>query len=233
MSTAFELLVFDWDGTLADTVEHIVAAMVQAIAGAGLEPRAAPRIRGIIGLGMHEAVEALYPGLPASQRERLTQAYREHYRVRAADGVTLFPGVAGALAALRTRGHLLAVATGKGRQGLLGALRATGMKDMFHATRTADETASKPAPDMLFELMASLGVPAERTLMVGDSAHDLHMAARAGVPSVAVLTGARDAAGLLEFSPLACIDSVADLPAWLAARGMPPSTHPQAPVERP
>jgi phosphoglycolate phosphatase len=233
MSGHFDLLVFDWDGTLADTVEHIVTAMVQAIARAGLEPRTPSRIRGIIGLGMHEAVATLYPGLPASHRDRLAQAYRDCYHMRAAAGVALFPGVAVALGVLRERGHRLAVATGKGRQGLHGALRATGMEGMFDATRTADETASKPAPDMLHELMAMLDVSPERTLMIGDSEHDLRMAANAGVSSVAVLTGVRDARGLLEFSPLACIGSVAELPAWLAARGVPPSTRPQAPVPHP
>lgn len=213
MKSGFDLLVFDWDGTLADSVDQIVASMIHALEAAALAPRSAGQIRAIIGLGMNEALDALYPRLSATDRERVAAVYREHYR--SAQAVRLFPGARDALEALRDAGHLLAVATGKGRHGLDAAMHAAGVGGLFHATRTADQTASKPAPRMLLELMAQFDVAPRRTLMIGDSEHDLRMATNAGVPALAVLSGTQDPRALLEFAPLACIESVAALPAWL------------------
>lgn len=231
MTARFDLLVFDWDGTLADSIGQIVDSMVHALGAAALAPRSTEQIRAIIGLGMNEALDALYPGLPEPDRDRVARAYREHYR--AAQDVPLFPGARAALESLRDAGHLLAVATGKGHRGLDAALRTAGVAGLFHATRTADRTASKPAPGMLLELMAQFDVAPHRTLMIGDSEHDLRMAANAGVPALGVLSGTRDARALLEFRPLACIESVAMLPAWLTAAGATTPNLPPAAAMQP
>lgn len=209
-----KLLIFDWDGTLMDSIDPIVHSMQDAIADLGLPPRSSAQIHDIIGLGLQEAVAALYPGADAGLVGAMAARYRLHWDRRLAD-VHLLPGVEETLDGLRAAGYLLAVATGKGRSGLEKALAQTGLGGCFAATRCADETCSKPHPQMLHELLAELGVAATAAAMVGDSVHDLEMANQAGVHGLGVTTGAHDRQRLLGFSPRAVFDRISELPAWL------------------
>lgn len=216
--TDYRLLVFDWDGTLADSLGTITAALAAAIAETGLEPRRREDLLGIIGLGLEEAFAALYPALGQPDREQLSAAYRRHFRRLSAAPIPLYPGARESLALLRERGYLLAIATGKSRRGLDRALQQSGLGGWFDASRCADETFSKPHPQMLLDLMEQLAVRPGETVMIGDSQHDLQMAGNAGVVSIAVTHGAQSARRLLEFNPVVSIHHLGELAAWLARR---------------
>jgi phosphoglycolate phosphatase len=214
MPKRFDLIVFDWDGTLADSTQMIVECIRQASAEAGLsvpEPAAASNI---IGLGLREAIAVLFGSLSDSQYELLTARYRHHYFAR--DQQTLlFEGAAQAIGELEQQGFMLAVATGKGRNGLNRSLADSGIAHHIHASRCADECLSKPHPQMLMEIMDELGVEAERTLMVGDTSYDLQMARNAQVASLAVSYGAHALEDLLPHAPLAHFDQFTKLNQWL------------------
>lgn len=213
-NSQFQLVVFDWDGTLMDSTA-IIASCIQAAAhDLGYPVPDTATASHVIGLGLHDALSLAIPKLPTSEYGRMAERYRIHFLAK--DSFTpLFEGVIPLLSGLIERGRYLAVATGKSRAGLARALRATGTENMFSATRCADQTASKPAPDMLRELIGEFGVPRESTLMIGDTTHDLQMAANAGVQSVAVTHGAHPRAVLEAMNPLACVDSIAELAGWL------------------
>ena len=211
----YSLLVFDWDGTVVDTVHHIVSAMEAAIAAVGLPARTREQILGIIGLGMHEAAGTLFPDMDRDVHLRMVGLYSENYLTATAGRTTLFPGVRDTLEKLNKQGYMLAVATGKSRRGLERAFADTGIRKLFHASRCADETFSKPHPQMLLEIMQTLDVEPERTLMIGDSLHDLQMARNAGVDSVAVTYGAQPLHSLLQLKPATKLDTLGELPAWL------------------
>ena len=168
----------------------------------------------MIGLGLQDALARVAPDVPPSRYRALSDRYRHHYFQHATQ-ITLFEGIEGVLADLRGRGHRLAVATGKSRRGLDEALATVSLGDMFDATRTADQTAGKPHPLMLYELMDELEVKPEHTLMIGDTSHDLELARNAGCSCVAVSYGAHSVAGLQEWSPLYVAHSVRDLGQWL------------------
>lgn len=211
MKDRFDLLVFDWDGTLFDSVGWIVECLQLAASDCGLPVPSDMEARSVIGLGLKEAMEVLFPEYPAEMALRLAGCYRRYYssKVIGADG--LFVGVLDMLTELKQRGYRLAVATGKTRSGLNHALALTGTERLFDSTRCADETVSKPNPEMLLQLMSELGIDESRTLMVGDSLHDLRMARNAGVAAVGVGCGANDLAQLMELSPLLCIERTTDL----------------------
>ncbi len=211
----FDLIVFDWDGTLVDSARTIVDALQAASVDAGLEPPRDSVARSVIGLGLKEAMHALFPHADQSQAQVLVERYRNHYYLRDSD-VSLFDGVAEAIPELEAHGFLLAVATGKGRNGLNRSFEATGLKSYFHASRCADECFSKPHPQMLHELMNELDVLPERTVMVGDAPFDLQMAQNAGVASLGAAYGAQPLENLLPYSPLACFNSFTKLRLWLA-----------------
>jgi phosphoglycolate phosphatase len=214
MPKRFELLVFDWDGTLIDSAGAIVASIQASCSDLGLPVPARERAAHVIGLGLKDALAYAVPELPPSEYGRLAERYRHHYLARDAD-IELFPGMREMLALLKVRGHVLAVATGKSRVGLERALEATQLKQYFDSSRCADETYSKPHPAMLQELMQELRIEAETTLMIGDTVHDLQMAASAGVPALAVSYGAHPRDSLTVFNPLACIDTPQELASWL------------------
>ena len=214
----YRLLVFDWDGTLADSEQRIVAAAHSAIEVLGLPPRSAEQIRGIIGLAMREAFQTLFPEIAAGEEGRFIACYREYYLRSTASPIPLFPGAKRALHGFAEQRYLLAVATGKGRRGLDRDLAVHGLDALFSATRCADDAPSKPHPRMLEEIMEELGVSGPETLMIGDTVFDMEMARNAGVPAVAVASGVHDGQRLLEFDPLALLDSIAELPAWLSER---------------
>lgn len=214
MQRRFELLVFDWDGTLMDSAAAIVASIQASCRDLGLPVPERERAAHVIGLGLKDALTYAVPELPQADYGKLAERYRHHYLARDPD-IELFPGMREMLAELKQRGHLLAVATGKSRVGLDRVLEATQLKQYFDSTRCADETHSKPHPAMLQELMQELLVEPEATLMIGDTAHDLQMALSAGVPALAVSYGAHPRDSLAEFNPLACIDQPQDLASWL------------------
>jgi phosphoglycolate phosphatase len=210
----YSLLVFDWDGTLIDSADAIVRSIQSACRDLGLPVPDDARATHVIGLGLQDALAYAVPGLPSTDYGLMVERYRFHFLARDA-AIPLFAGAAAMLAGLRRRGHVLAIATGKSRAGLARALDNTGLKPLFVASRCADQCSPKPAPDMLLELMAELGTSEANTLMIGDTVHDLQMAAHAGVPAVAVSYGAHAKAELAARSPLACLDSIDELTQWL------------------
>lgn len=219
MKRSVQLLVFDWDGTLMDSIGHIVATMQAAIRDAGLPQRSERQIRDIIGLGVREATARLFPALDGPQlRQALGSAYRRRYYASSGDG-ELLPGVTEALERLAASGYILAVATGKSRQGLDRVLARTGIGSRFRVTRCADEGMPKPHPQMLQHILRVTATPASAALMVGDSEHDLRMARNAGVGAIGVCSGAHDEQVLRRCEPLACLPGVAELPTWLEGAG--------------
>lgn len=215
MNQQFALLVFDWDGTLMNSEARIVYAMQQAMSASGLEVLSKNTIRSIIGLGINEAVSRLYGDIGQDMTLRLAQAYRESFLDNRGIELRLFPGVKDALDILEARGYLLAIATGKGRTGLNRELDDTGLRTRFHATRCADESFSKPHPQMLEELMQRCGVSPETTLMIGDTTFDLEMASNAGVAAVGVNYGMHPESSLRQLHPLTILNHIGDLPPWL------------------
>ncbi len=215
-SKKYELLVFDWDGTLVDSAATIVACLKAACRDLDLKEPTDERARHVIGLGLDEALEYLWPGLLPESARALVERYRNHFFSRDHD-IPLFARVADGIKALHEDGFLLAVATGKSRRGLDRSLQATGLAPYFHGTRCADESFSKPHPGMLLDLMGALGAQPGRTLMIGDTTHDLKMAENAQVASLAVSYGAHPEHGLLAYSALGCMRDFAEVSAWLTA----------------
>jgi len=216
MPKQFDLLIFDWDGTLMDSAGVIVDSIQRACEDIGLATPSDRASRQIIGLGLIQALQTLLPDLPADDYPRLVERYRHHYLGRDAD-LPLFAGVASGIRDLHAGGFTLAVATGKSRIGLERALEASGLGTWFAATRCADQTHSKPHPAMVLELIDELDADPARTLVIGDTSHDLLMASNAGVASLGVTYGAHEADDLHPHAPLALLDSFAEVYAWLAA----------------
>lgn len=216
MTERFELVVFDWDGTVLDSAAAIVRSIFAACRDLGLPEPAEERARYVIGLGLGDALRHAVPDLPEHDYPRMVERYRHHY-LASDHELTLFPGVAGTIEWLAAQDRLLAVATGKSRVGLNRALAHSGLGRFFHSTRCGDECFSKPHPAMLEQIMDELGVVPEQTLMIGDTTHDLQMARNAGVSGLGVTFGAHPAAALRAVEPLACVDTPHELDAWLRA----------------
>lgn len=217
-SRQFDLIAFDWDGTLFDSTALIARCIQQAVVDVG---GALPSDRDasyVIGMGLMQALAHAAPDVPKERYPELGARYRHHYLARK-DDLSLFDGVLELLTELRQRQHCLAVATGKSRHGLDDALQAAELKGLFDGSRTADETAGKPHPRMLLELMSEFGVSPQRTLMVGDTTHDLQMARNAGCASVAVSYGAHEPEAFHALQPLFVAHSVSELQAWLINHG--------------
>jgi phosphoglycolate phosphatase len=214
MPKQFDLLVFDWDGTMMDSAAAIASSLRLACADMELPVPSEERARFVIGLGLHDALKYVLPDLPPAAYPALLERYRYHFLRRDRD-TTLFDGTAQALHALRETGFLLAVATGKSRRGLERALESTGLQSVFHATRCADESFSKPHPGMLLWLLDELSVTRGRALMIGDTSHDMEMALAAEVPRLGVAYGAHPRENLLKHDPLACLNTFPELVQWL------------------
>jgi phosphoglycolate phosphatase len=210
----FDLIAFDWDGTLFDSTALIARSIQAACADLGVPVPSDKDASYVIGMGLVDALQHAAPGLPRERYPELGQRYRHHYFAKQHE-ILLFEGTLPMLQALKARNHWLAVATGKSRRGLDEALASVALQGVFDATRTADETASKPHPMMLLELMREFGVEPERTLMVGDTTHDLLLASNAGAASVAVSYGAHAPDTFAAHGPLHVAHSVADLAQWL------------------
>lgn len=210
-----KLLIFDWDGTLADSIGRIVEAMHVASERSGFELRDDFAVKGIIGLGLPEAIRTLYPHISEGELIAFRGYYADHYIAAEAVPSPLFEGVLESMEAFRAEGYRLAVATGKARRGLDRVLKAHGWEKYFDITRAADETASKPHPLMLEQILAHCEVRPEQAMMVGDSSFDLQMARNAGMASVAVSYGAQSIEALKLFEPRLAIDRFSELHAWL------------------
>ncbi len=212
----YALLVFDWDGTLMDSEHRIVTCMQLAATDAG---RAVPEdaaVRNIIGLGMHEAVSALFPQAGEREISDIIDAYRVHWLGERIPPSSLFPGAETVLRGFAESGYLLAVATGKSRRGLDKVLEETGLGELFHMTRCADEAYSKPHPQMLEDILTDLDTPPAQALVIGDTEYDMQMAANARVDALGVVHGAHSSERLLAEGALTVLDHLQQLPDWLA-----------------
>lgn len=214
----FDLIAFDWDGTLFDSTAIITRCIQSAVRDVGGTVPSDADAAYVIGMGLMAALAHAAPDVPKDKYPLLGERYKHYYTLHQHD-ISLFEGVLPMLHALRQRQHFLAVATGKSRRGLDETLARDELLGLFHASRTADETAGKPHPLMLQELMAEFGIAPNRLLMVGDTTHDLQMALNAGCPSVGVSYGAHDHASFAALSPLYVAHSVADLKHWLLNHG--------------
>jgi phosphoglycolate phosphatase len=204
----YELIIFDWDGTIIDSQAHIIETMMRAIADANLPLPTMEEIRHIIGLSLDGAISTLFPELSAQDVDQVAQLYREHFFASSDQPSPLFSGVAETIQDLHASGYYLAVATGKGRRGLDMALKTTGLEPYFHVTRCADETQSKPHPQMLDEILTDLDLEAEQALMVGDTSYDMDMAGNIRMDCVAVTYGMHDREHLERSKPTFFIDSI-------------------------
>ncbi len=211
----FDLIAFDWDGTLFDSTAIITRSIQLAVRDVGGAVPTSEAAAWVIGMALPQALAHAAPDVPREKYQELALRYRYHY-LQHQDDISLFDGALGLLDMLKARGHLLTVATGKSRRGLDHVLQAVQLRGMFDASRTADETAGKPDPLMLHELMAELDVAPERTLMIGDTTHDLEMARAAGCASVGVGYGAHSTEGFAPLAPLYVAGSVPELHQWLA-----------------
>lgn len=215
MNHEAKLIVFDWDGTLMDSAAHIVACLQNAITELSLEPKTDDELKNIIGLGLREAFYALYPQADDEELTSLTIRYREHFFDPEQTPCELFSGARELIHELHAKDYYLAIATGKGRNGLDKVLIETGMGDFFPVTRCADESHSKPHPQMLLDIIDYYGVDANEAIMVGDTEYDLLMANNAEANAVGVTYGVHDKQRLLDCKPLTCLDNISDLHNWL------------------
>ncbi len=212
----YDLIAFDWDGTLFDSTAIIARSIQAAVVDVGGEKPTFEAASYVIGMGLMQALAHAAPDVSKEMYPQLGDRYRYHYFASQHE-ISLFEGVSPLLADLKNRGHHLVVATGKSRRGLDEALGNVALAGMFDASRTADQTAGKPDPLMLLELMAEFDVPPDRTLMIGDTTHDLQMALNAGCPSVGVSYGAHEPEAFHALQPLYVAHDVGQLHQWLMA----------------
>lgn len=215
MNHQAKLIVFDWDGTLMDSVEHIVSSLQTAITELNLEPKSDSEIKNIIGLGLKEAFLALYPQAKTDDLVELTASYRKRFFQQQENPSELFAGARDLIESLLQQDYLLAIATGKGRNGLDKVLKETGFEQYFAITRCADESHSKPHPQMLLDIIRYYGVDSSEAIMVGDTEYDLQMANNASANSVGVTYGVHEKQRLLDCKPLALVNNVNELQQWL------------------
>jgi len=215
MNRQFDLIIFDWDGTLMDSEAKIVRCMQAAAVDVGIPDPGTAAIRDIIGLGLNEAMQVLFPEQAPVRRAELVERYRRHFLELDATDMPLFPGVPQGLTQLTQQGYLLAIATGKARRGLNRVLDDTGMSHLFVSSRCADEAFSKPHPKMLEDILDDTGVDAGRALMVGDTVYDMEMACNAKVAGLAVSYGVHARERLLDCGALACLNSFPEVCAWV------------------
>lgn len=211
MKNRFDLIIFDWDGTLVDSVDWIVHCIQQAAVHCDCPVPEPQAIKDIIGLSIENAMKTLFPDIDAETRGKLAVNYGQRFFSKAIGPDDLFPGVHDMLLQFKQEGYRLAVATGKKSTGLAKAIEATGVADLFCTTRCSDQTASKPDPLMIDEIVAELGISKQRTLMIGDSVHDMQMALNAKVPSVAVTCGAHPESVLQQYKPWRCLSHPTEL----------------------
>jgi phosphoglycolate phosphatase len=218
MSNRYELIVFDWDGTLIDSASAIATSIQLAASDLGLPVPTVEQAKHVIGLGLRDALTHAIPDVAPSDYDRLALRFRHHFIARDHE-MPLFGGIRELLVDLKQRGFQLAIATGKSSQGLARALKSAELDGFFSATRSADQTVPKPDPAMLNELLAEFAVERGNALMIGDTAHDLTMASAASVAAIGVTYGAHSMDALRRCRSLALLDSVDNLARWLATNG--------------
>lgn len=214
----YELIVFDWDGTLMDSEARIVTCMQQAARDLEYPVPSASATREIIGLGLREAIAKLFQNPGQTRVEALANQYRRHFLGDELAPSELFSGARELLQFLLEEDYFLAVATGKSRRGLNKEFNSTGLGELFHASRCADEAFSKPHPQMLEDILDQLGIEPQRTLVVGDTEYDMQMAISAGADALGVGYGVHEVNRLLDSGALACLDSLQQMPEWLSQR---------------
>ena len=213
--SAYKLIIFDWDGTLMDSEAKIVSCLLASARDLELELPTVDEAKNVIGLGLHEACVQLMPGSDHAQHLQMAERYRYHFLIANETPSAMFDGVETMLQSLDETGVFLAIATGKGRQGLDAVLKETDLKHYFHATRTADETVSKPHPQMLHELLDYFGLESNEAIMIGDTEYDLEMASNAKMDSLAVSYGVHEVERLMQHQPRSCVHSIDEMHNWL------------------
>lgn len=211
MNHKYRLLIFDWDGTLSNSVSRIAHCIQVAAKENGQNVPTFDEAANIIGLGLNEAVSQLFPEADMQLVAKITASYSAYYRVKDAGPSDFFPFVIDTLKQLKASGYKLAVATGKSRAGLDRAFKASSIDDLFHDSRCASETASKPNPLMLAQLLQEFGLQPDQALMIGDTEYDMDMAQRINMPRLGVSYGAHHADRLIQYHPVACIDYFSDI----------------------
>ncbi|WP_077523280.1 HAD-IA family hydrolase [Salinivibrio kushneri] len=208
----YSLLIFDWDGTVMDSIGRIVSSLDAAARLTGQLPILPPeRLQTMIGLSLEKGYQRLYPDADPTWYGDWIHHYRQQFVHDNPTPCQLYPGVKDTLMSLKAQGFQLAVATGKSRAGLDRAMAETGTQDLFSVTRCADETASKPDPQMLDEVLAHTGMPRDKALMIGDTGHDMQLAINANMARLAVTWGVEDSASLSTFEPVAVLNSLNEL----------------------
>ncbi|MGB2220900.1 HAD-IA family hydrolase [Neptunomonas sp.] len=215
----YSLLIFDWDGTIIDSTGRIISSMQSAALEVGLDKPSEDTVREIIGLGLPEALQAMFPVITPRESDLMRERYAYHYIEGDSTPTALFPYVRETLENLRAKGYRLAVATGKNRRGLDRVLAQTELGHLFEITRCADETTSKPDPHMLHEILEQTGVAPEAAIMVGDTEFDMDMGRRAGVGRIAVSYGAHHIDRLYQYDPLLSMHHFNELEHWLTKKG--------------
>lgn len=203
--------IFDWDGTVMDSIDRIVSSLQQAARAADIEVPNDDKAKSIIGLSLQPAIDILFPSATPEQTEVIMEEYRQQYIAKDTTPTPLFEGLEVLLDKLLQQGWQLAVATGKSRKGLDRVFDATGLRNKFVTSRCADESKSKPDPEMLLQIMAELDLSAKQCVFIGDTVHDLQMAQAIGMPSIGVTYGVNDREALMKHQPVAVVDSVAEL----------------------
>lgn len=205
------LVVFDWDGTVMDSIGRIVSSMQAAARHSDLLVPSDFAVKQIIGLSLDPALDVLFPGVTADKRQQLFEHYRDHYVIHDTTPTPLFDGVEQVLQQLKAQNVLLAVATGKARKGLQRMFDETGLAKYFDTSRCADEAQSKPHPDMLQQILLELDIKAQHAIMVGDTSHDMKMAQAIAMPRIGVTHGVHGRDVLSQFAPKAIIDTIPEL----------------------
>lgn len=208
------LYIFDWDGTLCDSLAKIVYCTQAAAREVGLPAPEDEAVKNIIGLSLRPAIQQIFPGAAEGELKMLLESYSKHFIADREGGMGFYPGVRKTLDALLEQGHHLAIATGKSRRGLDRILGDMGLEDYFHSSRCADETQSKPHPQMLSELLDEFAVEADAAVMIGDTEYDMDMARQLSMPRIAVSYGAHHIDRLRPFEPVLCLDQMDDLLHW-------------------
>lgn len=212
---SYQLIIFDWDGTLMDSQARITACLESSACDLNLPLLTQTQYKHVIGLGLKEAISALYPQLNATLVTDFADRYRYHFVTANDTPSGLFANVRQMLEQLLEQGFMLAIATGKARRGLERVLYDTGLENLFHGSRCADETRSKPHPQMLEELLDEFGLFSDEAIMVGDTEYDMLMARSLGMDALAVSYGVHDKVELLKHEPVSCVNSISELSQWL------------------
>ncbi len=218
MNKKYKMLIFDWDGTLMDSQQKIVQTLRSTLLQLNLVDQSDDQLKNVIGLGLSEAIIQLYPKLNEQQVKQFADLYRHIFVLPDQPCPVLFDGVIAMLKKLHQQGVILVIATGKGRQGLEQAIDSSGVREFFYASRCADETFSKPNPQMLIELLDEFSLTPAEAIMIGDTIYDLEMANNIKMDSLAVSYGVHEIDRLLNYNPILVCDTIKELEESLLSR---------------